>query len=291
MLADLNGNPIQLKTTDADILEISEQPMYSYELTTPSFSVSKDGIILVNDEHLDRETTEKFRFQIVAREINGNAASSPFSITVNLLDKNDNPPKLAKVAPIQITAGDSKTLITKVMAIDNDSGENAVPTYSIYHVSNNGANKFTIDNKTGEIMRSSKLVAGERYSITVQATDIGNLYSQSIVEVTVIPGPNTKPPRFLKSIYEVQVSEGADINSTVVVVKAEDPESDPVRYVIISGNDLRQFSVAPDSGVISLIRKLDREELNRYQLIIRADDNGGLSSSATVNIKVCKFNQ
>ena len=289
---DSKGNPIKLTTTDADVPEDGQLLTYTYELTTPSFSISADGILLVNEENLDRDppNPSKLRFQIVAREVKGNAASSPLSVTVNLNDINDNSPKLALIQPVSITAGDEKRSIAKANATDNDSGENAAIIYSIHHVSNNGLKKFTIDRKTGEIETQGKLVAGERYSLTVQASDIGNLYSQAIVEVTVIPGPNTKPPKFLKNVYEVQVSEGADINSTVAVVKAEDPESDPVHYVIASGNELRQFAIAPDTGVISVIRKLDREQITRYQLIVRADDNGGLSSSATVNIKVTDIN-
>lgn len=289
---DSKGNPIKLTTTDADIPEDGLLPAYSYELTTPSFSISKEGILLVNEENLDRDPPNpaKLRFQVVAREVKGNAASSPLSLTIKLNDINDNSPKLALIQPVSITAGDEKRMIAKANATDNDSGENAVIIYSIHHVSNNGLKKFTIDRKTGEIETQGRLVAGERYSITVQASDIGNLYSQAIVEVTIIPGPNTKPPKFLKTVYEVQVSEGADINSTVTAVKAEDPESDPVHYVIVSGNDLRQFTIAPDTGVISVIRKLDREQITRYQLIVRADDNGGLSSSATVNIKVTDIN-
>lgn len=289
---DSKGNPIKLTTTDADIPENGELPTYSYELTTPSFAISKEGILIVNEENLDRDppNPSKLRFQIVAREVKGNAASSPLSVTVILNDINDNSPKLAMIQPVSITAGDEKRLIAKANATDNDSGENAVIVYSIHHVSNNGMKKFTIDRKTGDIYTQGRLVTGERYSLTVQASDIGNLYSQAIVEVTVIPGPNTKPPKFVKTVYEVQVSEGADINSTVTVVKAEDPESDPVLYVIVSGNELRQFSIAPDTGVISVIRKLDREQITRYQLIVRADDNGGLSSSATVNIKVTDIN-
>lgn len=288
---DAKGNPIKLTTTDADIPEDGELPTYAYELTTPSFVISKDGVLQVNEANLDRDPPNpaKLRFQIVAREVKGNAASSPLSITVNLNDINDNSPKLALIQPVSITAGNEKRPIAKANATDNDSGENAIILYSIHHVSNNGAKKFTIDRKTGEIETQGRLVAGERYSLTVQASDIGNLYSQAIVEVTVIPGPNTKPPKFVKSTYEVQVSEGADINSTVAVVKAEDPESDPVHYVIVSGNDLRQFAIA-DTGVISVIRKLDREQITQYQLIVRADDNGGLSSSATVKIKVTDIN-
>lgn len=289
---DAKGNPIKLTTTDADIPDDGVLPSYTYELTTPSFAISKEGILLVNEENLDRDPPNPSRllFQVVAREIKGNAASTPLSVTVNLNDINDNSPKLALIAPVSITAGNEKRLIAKANATDNDSGENAAIVYSIHHVSNNGKEKFTIDGLTGSIETQGKLVAGERYSITVQASDIGHLYSQAIVEVTVIPGPNTKPPKFLKTVHEVQVSEGADINSTVAVVKAEDPESDPVHYVIVSGNDLRQFAIATDTGVITVIRKLDREQITRYQLIVRADDNGGLSSSATVNIKVTDIN-
>lgn len=103
-------------------------------------------------------------------------------------------------------------------ATDNDEGENAEITYSIYHVSNNGLHKFKIDPKTGVIESVRKLNAGEQYSITVQATDKGGKYSQTIVEVNVIPGPNTRSPVFQQPVYEVQVSEGASINSTVATI-------------------------------------------------------------------------
>nr|XP_029722765.1 cadherin-99C isoform X2 [Aedes albopictus] len=290
-VTDSKGNPIKLTTTDADIAS-EDEVEYIYEVTTPSFIVSKNGILQVNEEGLDRDPPSqgKYRFQVVAREANGNAASAPMSLTVHLNDVNDNAPKLTMVPPVSLTAGDGRRLVTKVTATDNDSGENAVVTYSIFHVSNNGGNKFAVDPKSGEIETRARLNAGEQYSITVQASDIGGLSSQAIVEVSVTPGPNTKPPRFIKPVYDVQVSEGAEINSTVIVVKAEDPENDPVKYSVTTGNDLRQFSIGKESGVISVIRKLDREDLTRYQLIIRAEDSGGLASSATVNIKVTDIN-
>ncbi|GAB0100467.1 Cadherin-99C [Sergentomyia squamirostris] len=289
---DAQGKPLRLTTSDADFSDDDPKPDYVYEFTTPYFDVSPDGSVFVNEENLDRDPPNpgQYRFQVVSREKTTNAASAPLSLTVTLRDVNDNPPKLPMIPPVAITAGDETRLVTKVTATDNDQGENAVVTYSIYHVSNNGLNKFTIDDKTGVIETRGKLSAGEQYSITVQATDIGNLHSQAIVEVSVTPGPNTKPPRFVKPVYNVQVSEGADINATIVVVKAEDPENDPVKYTIMSGNDLRQFSVASDTGVISVIRKLDREDLTRYQIILRSEDNGGLSSTATVNIRVTDIN-
>ncbi|XP_061390699.1 cadherin-99C [Musca vetustissima] len=289
---DEHGKPISFKTSDADLTEDDPKPDYIYELTTPSFEVTSEGVLVVNEEGLDRDPPApgKYKFQVVAREPKTNAASAPLSLTVILKDVNDNAPKISMVPPVSITAGDGVRKLAQVSATDNDEGANAAITYSIYHVSNNGLQKFTIDEQTGEIETRGRLLAGEQYSITVQATDVGGLSSQAIVEVTVTPGPNTKPPKFVKSVYEVQVSEGAEINSTVSVIHAEDPENDPVVYSIVSGNDLRQFAVGQESGVISVIRKLDRESLTRYQLIVKAADNGGLSSSATVNIKVTDIN-
>lgn len=290
-VVDMNGDSIQFTTSDADLTDSDPKPAYIYELTTPSFLITKNGMLIVNEEGLDRDPPSpgRFRFQVVAREPVTNAASSPLTITVVLKDVNDNPPKLPIIDPVSIQAGEGRRLVTQVTAHDNDEGPNAQAIYSIYHVSNNGQSKFAINDRTGEIETRGKVTAGEQYSITVQATDIGGLYSQTIVEVTVTPGPNTKPPKFVKPVYEVQISEGAEINSTVISVRAEDPENDPIRYSISSGDDLKQFSIN-ENGLISVSRKLDREDFSRYQLTIRAEDTGGLFSSATVNVKVTDIN-
>ncbi|XP_066582504.1 cadherin-99C isoform X2 [Prorops nasuta] len=289
---DATGNPIVLTVSDADLGPDDPKPTYTFELTTHFFAIDSSGVLIVNDENLDRDPPSpgRFRFQVVAREKTGIAASAPLSFIVTLNDVNDNAPMLPMTSPITVQAGETRREVTKVEATDNDEGENAEITYSIYHVSNNGLQKFKIDPKTGVIESVRKLNAGEQYSITVQATDKGGKYSQTIVEVNVIPGPNTRSPVFQQPVYEVQVSEGASINSTVATIAAIDPENDPVSYYIVSGNDLRQFAIGDKSGVITVIRKLDREDLTRYQLLIKAEDSGGLYSTATVNIKVTDIN-
>ncbi|XP_043289461.1 cadherin-99C isoform X2 [Venturia canescens] len=289
---DKDGKPIVLTVSDADLGAEDPKPTYTFELTTSYFSIDSTGSLVVHEENLDRDPPSpgRFRFQVVAREKTGVAASSPLSFVVTLNDVNDNAPQLPMNPPITVQAGESRREVTKVEATDNDEGENAEITYSIYHVSNNGLQKFKIDPKTGVIESVRKLNADEQYSITVQATDKGGKYSQTIVEVHVIPGPNTRSPVFQQNVYEVQVSEGASINSTVATITALDPENDPVSYSIVSGNDLRQFSIGDKSGVITVIRKLDREDLTRYKLLIKAEDTGGLSSTATVNIKVTDIN-
>ncbi|KAL0881810.1 hypothetical protein ABMA27_001590 [Loxostege sticticalis] len=289
---DANDMPIKLSVSDPDLGPGDPVPIYTFELTTNFFDIDKDGYLVVNDDKLDRDqpNSGKFRFQVVAREANGGAASAPLSLAVQLLDINDNAPVIPKTQPIIVPASLEPTAVHKVEAYDIDEGENARITYSIYHVSNNGGNKFTIDPNTGVISSTGRLQAGEQYSITVRATDAKGLSSQGIVELSVAPGPNTRPPQFSSRDYYAPVSEGAAINSTVTTVTAKDPENEPVTYSIVSGNDLRQFAIGSTTGIITVIRSLDREVLTRYQLMVRAEDPGKLASTATVNIKVTDIN-
>lgn len=179
---------------------------------------------MVNESNLDRDPPSpgKFKFQAVAREKNGVAASAPVSFTVTLNDVNDNPPVLPMFSPISVPAGDTKQHVMDVKATDNDEGNNAIVTYSLYHVSNNGNNKFRINPVSGRLETIAKMSAGEQYSLTVQATDKGGLYSQAIIEVTISPGPNTQSPIFEQSVYDVDVSEGATINSTIATITVFD---------------------------------------------------------------------
>lgn len=140
------------------------------------------------------------------------------SVTVHLNDINDNPPMLPIIQPVAVPAGDIKRKVATIKATDNDEGDNAIITYSIYHVSNNGNNKFIINPDSGVLETTGTLKAGDQYSLTVQATDKGGLYSQAIVEVTISPGPNTQSPIFEQTIYDIEASEGTTINSTVATI-------------------------------------------------------------------------
>ena len=284
----LKNKPIKFTIRDEDYSTDIDLPMYSFELTTPLFTV-KNGFLTVADKGVDREKAEKLLFQVIAREIHGNAASSPLSLNVTLLDVNDNKPEFFEMQSVMVSAGNSKRSLTYAHAKDADSGSNATVTYSLIGIPKI-SQKFSIDPKSGEVFAEGRLNADEKWNVTVRATDGGGLFSETSFLVTVVAGPNTKPPVFTKNVYEAYANESAKINSTVVVVQADDPETDPVKYSIISGNDLRQFTIDAESGSITIIRKLDRETLTKYQLMIRGEDLGGLYATAVVNIKVLDAN-
>ncbi|XP_076361953.1 cadherin 99C isoform X2 [Tachypleus tridentatus] len=296
VITSRGGNvPLKLSVTDADIASDEPPIDYTFELTASAFRVNSNGYLIVNEAELDRDppNPSKYTFQVIARQIGstpGHGASSPVSLSVYLNDINDNSPRLPTFSPVRIKAGEGVRQVTKIQARDNDDGDFAKITYSIYHVSNNGQEKFRIESESGIVEVIGKVIAGEQYSITVQATDSGGRFTQSILDVIVIPGPNTRGPKFEKGTYEVQVSEGASVDSAVLPLLAEDPESDDVYYSIIEGNINGDFFVDSKSGIIKVRKSLDREEVSTYTLKIKAEDPSGLFSSAKVSITVTDIN-
>lgn len=287
--------PLKLRVEDIDIGADDPKQEYQFELTTTVFRVTSDGYIVVNEAGLDSDppNPKLHTFQVTAKQVgnNGsNAASAPVLISVHINDVNDNSPKLPNFTPIKIEAGKGVRPVTKVQARDNDEGDFARISYSIYHVSNNGRNKFRIDPDEGLVEVTSKISAGEQYSITVQATDTGGRFSQTILDVIVVPGPNTGGPVLSRERYEVQVSEGASINSSVLTIVASDPEKDVIKFSIEKGNINNDFAIDPTSGVISVANHLDREEISAYSLIVKAVDPNGLFSTGTVAITVTDIN-
>ena len=85
-------------------------------MTTNFFAIDPSGILIVNEENLDRDPPSpgRFRFQVVAREKTGIAASAPLSFVVILNDVNDNAPMLPMITPITVQAGETKKVVTKV---------------------------------------------------------------------------------------------------------------------------------------------------------------------------------
>lgn len=287
--------PLYFMVSDDDIAEDDPLPEYTFELTTTAFRVNSEGILVVNEQELDRDPPNQsvHTFQVVAHQVNsepGKGSSAPISLSVRLNDVNDNSPKLPNLSPVTIQAGDGVRNVTQVQARDDDEGEFARISYSVYHVSNNGRDKFRIDPNTGVVQVIGRVSSGEQYSITVQATDSGSRFSQGILDVIVIPGPNTGGPVFSKEKYEAQVSEGASVGSAVLTLKATDPEGDDVTYSIVEGNDKGVFTVDSSSGTISVAKTLNREEVASYTLQVKAEDRNNLFNLATVKIAVTDIN-
>ncbi|XP_035214777.1 cadherin-related family member 1-like [Stegodyphus dumicola] len=106
----------------------------------------------------------------------------------------------------------------------------------------------------------------------------------STLLATKCSGQINRPPEFLKGtdMDKFSLREDTPIGSPVYTLRARDPENSPVNYYI-SGDT---FSVDKDSGVVKLIRQLDREVENTVDVIISITDESvaGLPPN-TISIK------
>lgn len=61
-------------------------------------------------------------------------------------------------------------------------------------------------------------------------------------------------------------------------------------YSIVGGNELGHFKMERSNGSLQVAGQIDREELSRYALTIKAEDPGGLFSLTQVVIRVLDVN-
>jgi len=120
------------------------------------------------------------------------------------------------------------------------------------------------------------------YHLKVAAIDGGGLSCTSDIYVTVID-VNDNPPRFLQSHYVVTTMENSETTTLVVRVTAVDADLGINRRVTyslyekseVSSHVKGTFAIDPTSGVLSLLRGLDRETQESYNLTLYATDQVG----------------
>ncbi len=94
------------------------------------------------------------------------------------------------------------------------------------------------------------------------------------------------PPVFESSSYTFDVAEDAGNGTVVGTVSATDPAMDTVTYSITSGNGDGKFAIDDGTGEITVAAELDYESVPSYTLTVEASNEGGGSTTATVEISV-----
>ncbi|XP_010082059.1 PREDICTED: cadherin-19, partial [Pterocles gutturalis] len=232
----------QVTATDGDDPSYgnSARLLYSLIQGQPYFSVEpKTGVIRMASQ-MDRETKDQYLVVIQAKDMVGQpgAFSATATVTINLSDINDNPPKfqqrlyhmsVSEEAPVGTTVG-------KVFAEDGDIGKNAAMNYFIEGDSSDVFDIIT-NNETQEgIILLKKRVDYEskrRYSVQAKVVNRyiddnfekeGPFEDKTIVKINVEDAD--EPPVFTLENYVMEISEAAVSGSLVGAVTATDPDDD-----------------------------------------------------------------
>uniref|UniRef100_A0A8C5N1A1 Cadherin EGF LAG seven-pass G-type receptor 3 n=1 Tax=Leptobrachium leishanense TaxID=445787 RepID=A0A8C5N1A1_9ANUR len=272
----LGHSVIHIQAVDADS---GENARMEYKLTgvlpdSPFVINSASGWITVSGS-LDRETVEHYVFGVEARDHGGPSLTATASVTINILDVNDNRPEFTQREYFIRLNEDAAvgTSVLSITAIDRDV--NSVITYQI--TAGNVRNRFSITSQGGSGLITLSLPLDykqeRRYVLTVTASD-RILHDNCYVHINITDA-NTHRPVFQSAHYPVDINEDRPVGSTVVIISATDDDVGENARITYSLEDvIPQFRINPNTGAITLQVPLDYEDQMTYTLAVVAKDNG-----------------
>lgn len=240
---------------------------------------------------LDYDTVHQYKLNITATDLGFIPLHTEAMLTVMLTDINDNAPSFNQSSYEAFIAENQspKTFVYNVKAHDSDSPKNAIIQYSI--VGGSGKDVFTIELKTGAIYTKAKFDFEERNTYTLDIFGVNPdspMYGSTKVIIHVT-GVNEYYPHFVQPVFHFDVSESADVGASVGMIEATDQDAGDdgkVYYLFVGSSNDRGFSINPETGIISVSRRLDRETQNRVVLTVMAKNAGGIRGNDTDEAQV-----
>ncbi|XP_077574235.1 cadherin EGF LAG seven-pass G-type receptor 3 isoform X3 [Stigmatopora nigra] len=286
--APVGSSILHIQAIDTDA---GDNARLEYRLTgtssdTPFLINSATGWVTVKSI-LDRESVEHYFFGVEARDYGMPPLSATASVTITVMDVNDNRPEFVQKEYYARLNEDAVvgTSVVTVNAVDRDV--NSAVTYQI--TGGNTRNRFAISTASGAGLLSLALPLDykqeRRYVLTVTASD-RTLHDTCQVHINITDA-NTHRPVFQSAHYSVSVNEDRPTGSTVVVISATDDDvGENARITYFLEDNIPQFRIDPASGAITLQTELDYEDQMTYTLAITAKDNGIPQKSDTTYVEV-----
>ncbi|XP_072001815.1 protocadherin gamma-B5-like isoform X47 [Engystomops pustulosus] len=168
---------------------IDDIPVTSY------VSINSMTGVLYAQRSFDYEQLREFQFQVMAKDSGSPPLSSNVTVRICIIDKNDNAPKILYPSPdtegsalfeFIPHSAEKGYLVTKVIAVDADSGHNAWLSYHLLQVPD--PTLFTIGQYTGEIRIGRDLPDMEslRQKLVVLVKDNGAPSLSSTVTLNLV---------------------------------------------------------------------------------------------------------
>nr|XP_042122361.1 cadherin-23 isoform X7 [Peromyscus maniculatus bairdii] len=257
---------------------------------------STSGVVTTTAE-LDRERIAEYQLRVVATDAGTPTKSSTSTLTIRVLDVNDETPTFFP-AVYNVSVSEDVPREFRVVWLnctDNDVGLNAELSYFI--TGGNVDGKFSVGYRDAVV----RTVVGldrettAAYTLVLEAIDNGPVGKRrtgtATVFVTVLD-VNDNRPIFLQSSYETSVPEDIPEGHSIVQLKATDADEGEfgrVWYRILHGNHGNNFRIHISSGLLMRgPRPLDRERNSSHVLMVEAynHDLGPMRSSVRVIVYV-----
>nr|XP_046262625.1 protocadherin gamma-A10-like [Scatophagus argus] len=169
--------------------EVGGNPVSAY------FSINTETGIIQSLRSLDYEQVKEYKIRVKAQDGGSPPLSCNTTVIVRVLDQNDNPPQVlypvqtggSMVAEMVPRSADVGYLVTKVVAVDVDSGQNAWLSYKLQKATDRAL--FEVGLQNGEIRTirqvTDKDAVKQRLSVIVEDNGQPSRSATVIVNVAV----------------------------------------------------------------------------------------------------------
>uniref|UniRef100_A0A8C3EZG8 Protocadherin-16 n=1 Tax=Chrysemys picta bellii TaxID=8478 RepID=A0A8C3EZG8_CHRPI len=289
-----NQSRVALYTLRATDLDAGENGRLEYHVMggdpAQDFSLDPASGVFSTSRSLDRELVASYQLTVVARDHGTPQRSATMSLSVRVLDLNDNAPRFAQAAytvevPEDLAVG---ALVLQLVALDPDEGTNGQVSY---YLGNESLGMFQVEPQSGHITSAQALDRERRptYSFLAKAVDSAPWEPKSaVVRVTVtVRDVNDHAPAFLHSPLSVNLSRHTPPKQVVATMRAEDKDAGAnasILYRFATPNP--SFAINSYTGTIQLLQPLGSLSQRQRTLFILATDLGqpALSSTGVVVI-------
>ena len=210
------------------------------------------------------------------------------TVVVSVKDTNDNQPLILSGDELELSTDVILNVpVTKIIALDKDSGKNGELEYTF--ISGNDDDVFEINAKTGDIL--VKKPPFRDYYLRIRVSDLGTpqLFSDKELHVKVNTGQSGHL-KFIQSTINLDIEENLPAGTTLSALEALNSNrggSRRLNYQLLVGND--KFSMDSSTGQLKTQSSLDREEQDKYSLVVSVADQQYPEQSDTAIGKNFRF--
>nr|XP_024643762.1 cadherin-23 isoform X4 [Macaca nemestrina] len=299
----LEGTPAGVSIYQVVAIDLDEglNGLVSYRMPVGmprmDFLINSSSGVVVTTTELDRERIAEYQLRVVASDAGTPIKSSTSTLTIHVLDVNDEMPTFFP-AVYNVSVSEDVPREFRVVWLnctDNDVGLNAELSYFI--TGGNVDGKFSVGYRDAVVRTVVSLdrETTAAYMLILEAIDngpVGKRHTGTATVFVTVLDVNDNRPIFLQSSYEASVPEDIPEGHSIVQLKATDADEGEfgrVWYRILHGNHGNNFRIHVSNGLLMRgPRPLDRERNSSHVLIVEAynHDLGPMRSSVRVIVYV-----